>query len=244
LLRHRDASAEQAAVARTDSRVARNAPAPPTPGKPASAAAAANQPLHLDDANNTDSVAAYMERLLARTRQPKTDGEVCWIPEPKPSPPVTVSIAAASNLSDGPQEMTDSQADRQLRSEQIPLPGPSHQQDKASVRADLDSLRNIANSAARSAIAKYTTKSTREKILFRSLLFTISFVLAAVLLTSTMWGSGDYVQIGWSAVAACGALGLDILLRSSLLLRKRAGQPTKPKRAPQVDEPETSKTSG
>ena len=122
------------------------------------------------------------------------------------------------------------------------MPGPSHQQDKATVRADLDSLRNIANSAARSAIAKYTSKSTREKILFRTLLLTISFVLAAVLLTSTMWGAGNYMGIGWSAVAACGALGIDILLRSSTLLRRRAEGAASSKRAAKIDEPETDKT--
>jgi hypothetical protein len=110
------------------------------------------------------------------------------------------------------------------------------------VRADLDSLRNIANSAARSAIAKYTSKSTREKILFRTLLLTIAFVLAAVLLTSSLWAGGKYVNIGWSAVAACGALGIDILLRTSALRVRRTDKPAQPKRPADGDDPETSST--
>ena len=80
-----------------------------------------------------------------------------------------------------PNRTTRAQLSAPVGSTHSPLPGPSHTQDKATVRADLDSLRNIANSAARSAIAKYTSKSTREKILFRTLLLTIAFVLAATL---------------------------------------------------------------
>ena len=103
-----------------------------------------------------------------------------------------------------------------------PLPGPSHTQDKATVRADLDSLRNIANSAARSAIAKYTSKSTRKKILFRTLLLTIAFVLAATLMSSSLWAHGRYVYIGWLAVASCAALGIDIFLRTTFLRARKS----------------------
>jgi uncharacterized membrane protein YcjF (UPF0283 family) len=102
------------------------------------------------------------------------------------------------------------------------LPGPSHTQDKATVRADLDSLRHIANSAARSAIAKYASKSTREKFLFRALLFTIAIVLAAVLLTSAAWGSGDYVMLGICALAASAALGADVLMRAKALRTRQS----------------------
>ena len=56
----------------------------------------------------------------------------------------------------------------------------------------------------------------REKLLFRTLLLTISFVVAAVLLTSSLSGApATTANIGWAAVAACGALGIDILLRTS-----------------------------
>jgi hypothetical protein len=102
-------------------------------------------------------------------------------------------------------------------------------------------LRNIANSAARSAIAKYTTKSTREKMLFRTLLLTITFIVAAVLLISPQLGIGNHRNIGWIAVAACGALGIDILFRTSKRLRRPEGTaPTKRNAAP--GEPETPKT--
>ncbi len=177
-----------------------------------------------------------MQRLLARNRQTKTDGEICWLPgqqeTPEPSPKVAGETEGVVVLRPDPQPESDS----------TPLPGPSHRQDRATVRADLDSLRNIANSAARSAIAKYTTKSTREKILFRTLLLTISFVLATVLLTSTFWGGGNYLNIGWSALAACGALGIDILLRASALRARRAETAGPVKRPVDEGEPATGKT--
>jgi hypothetical protein len=100
----------------------------------------------------------------------------------------------------------------------LPLPEPSHRQDKASVRADLDSLRNVANTAARTAIAKYSSRATREKLLYRSLLATLSVLVAVVLLTSVFWGDGSYMNVGWLAAAASAALGFDVL-RSSGKLR-------------------------
>jgi hypothetical protein len=192
---------------------------------------------HLEDASDKDSIAAYMERLLARNRQSKTDGEICWLPDEKDSSktPSNDDVPAApveSFVADAPEVVPG----------QVPLPGPSHTQDKATVRADLDSLRNIANSAARSAIAKYTTKSTREKILFRTLLLTITFLVAAVLLMSPQLGIGNHRNIGWIAVAACGALGIDILFRTSKRFRRSEG-PAPTKRSAEPGEPETPKTS-
>lgn len=192
--------------------------------------------MHSEDTTDKDSIAAYMERLLARNRQSKTDGDVCWLPEAESG----ATSTSKSNAAEAPAETTPE--DVSLPSPaQVPLPGPSHTQDKATVRADLDSLRNIANSAARSAIAKYTTKSTREKILFRTLLLTITFIVAAVLLISPQLGIGNHRNVGWIAVAACGALGIDILFRTSRRFR-RSERPAPTKRSAEPGETETPKT--
>jgi uncharacterized membrane protein YcjF (UPF0283 family) len=178
-----------------------------------------------------------MERLMARNRKTTTQGEVCWLPEkqepaaaePKPTIELPQTLTAASN---GLPE-----------SARAALPGPSHTQDKATVRADLDSLRNIANSAARSAIAKYTSKSTREKLLFRALMFTIAIVLAAVLLTSGLWGNGNYVTLGLCALAASLALGLDILMQTKALRTQHSQRVASAKRVGNVVESGTGKSS-
>jgi hypothetical protein len=122
------------------------------------------------------------------------------------------------------------------------LPGPSHTQDKATVRADLDSLRNIANSAARSAIAQYTTKSTREKLFFRGLLLTLSLVAAVVLLTSSIWGDGGYLGIGWCALVASGALCADIVLRAKAMRLNRPRPAVTAKRSSEGNPVESDKS--
>ena len=68
---------------------------------------------------------------------------------------------------------------------------------------------------------QYTTKSTREKLFFRGLLLTLSLVAAVVLLTSSIWGDGGYLGIGWCALVASGALCADIVLRAKKMRSNR-----------------------
>lgn len=210
-------------------------PGQQTPTAAAPPVAPANRPAvpaaashgHVDDATDSDSVAAYMQRLMARNRQ-GNEGEARWTASEKPKPAITAPVAAPEE----PLEAAPAPQFVETPSPTIvptPLPGPSHTQDKATVRADLDSLRNIANSAARSAIAQYTTKSTREKLFFRGLLLTLSLVAAVVLLTSSIWGDGGYLAIGWCALVTSGALCADILLRAKAMRsdRRRPAAPAK-----------------
>jgi hypothetical protein len=152
-------------------------------------------PVHLDDGTNPDFLAAYMGRILARARRPKSEGDLPWLPSSTlvESDQPAVVPADARDPSNVPG--TESQSSPALPA---PLPEPSHRQDKDSVRAELDGLRHIANTAARSAIATYASKASREKMLFRTLFLTSSLVLAVVLLTSARWGSTDYsAWDGW-----------------------------------------------
>jgi hypothetical protein len=171
-------------------------------------------PGHPDDATNRDFLAAYMERLLARSRRPKSDGDVCRLPSSKlvGSDQPAAALADARNPSNVPE--TESQSSPTLPAS---LPEPSHRQDKDSVRAELDSLRHIANTAARSAIATHASKASREKM--RS--FTLSLVLAEVLLTSAAWGSTDCSRMGWLALAASGALAVELIVNSVRFRRRR-----------------------
>jgi hypothetical protein len=127
----------------------------------------------------------------------------------------------------------------------LPLPEPSHRQDKASVRADLDSLRNVANTAARTAIARYSSRATREKVLYRGLLATLSVLVTAVLLSSVFWGDGSYLNAGWLAAAASIALGFDVLRTSGKLrsLRSKRKQVHAAVKSAPVQSPPESKPS-
>ena len=61
------------------------------------------------------------------------------------------------------------------------------------------------------------------------LLLTLSVLSAAVLLTLSICGMGDYMSIGWCALVASGALGADILLKAKSMRpsRTRAAAPVK-----------------
>jgi hypothetical protein len=169
-------------------------------------------PVHLDVvAINHDFLAAYMEGLLARSRRPESEGDLCWLPSSKLVKSGQPAVAPADARDPSNIPATESQSPPTLPG---PLPEPFHRQDKDSVRAELDSLRHIANAAARSAIATHASKASREKMLFCTLFLTSSLVLAVVLLTSARWGSTDYSRMGWLALAASGALAVELIVHS------------------------------
>jgi hypothetical protein len=106
----------------------------------------------------------------------------------------------------------------------------------------LDSLRNVANTAARTAIAKYSSRASREKVLYRGLLATLSLLVTAVLLSSVFWSDGSYLNVGWLAAAASVALGLDVLRASGKLrsLRSEPKQVLAPTKAAPTQSPSAS----
>ncbi len=182
-----ESAASHAPVA---SRTSQSQPAAASSGSPATPAA--------HHGHESESVEAYMQKLLARSRRSAT-----------PDAPWTAAAPQTTTLEPRAAEPTPA-APQLATPAQLPLPEPSHRQDKASVRADLDSLRNVANSAARSAIATYSSRAVREKLLYRSLLATLSLLITVVLLSSSLWGDGSYMAMGWLAAAASLALGVDL----------------------------------
>jgi hypothetical protein len=210
----------------TDRRSAGPQPPAPTRNNPAELThAAASQPpvtsANHDENTHNDSIAAYMEGLLARSRKPKTDGDVCWLPAQSKAP-------AATSKSESPRAEDATSTDRAAEEPARPPRAsgnwdePSHKHDRVAARADLDNLRSVANTAARSAIANYTSRATREKLMFRAMLLTIGLILGAVLVTSAIWEKGSYVVPGWIALAACAVLGLEMLVRWGLRSVRRS----------------------
>jgi hypothetical protein len=156
-----------------------------------------------------------MQQLLARSRR-SANADAPWTAAPTRGTGVDPRAGerdGSANL-EGTAESIGGEPGTPVPVVPLPLPEPSHRQDKASARADLDSLRNVANTAARSAIAKYSSRASREKLLYRSLLTTLSVLVTVALLTSGFWGDGSYVTFGWLAAAASTALGIDVLRAS------------------------------
>ena len=100
-------------------------------------------------------------------------------------------------------------------------PQPRHQQNKEAARADLNSLREVANLSARSAIATHTGKQLRGKALIKCILSAVAFGVGAVLLTGNIWGSRSYTAYGFAALAIGGIMGLDLLLATLGFVRTK-----------------------
>ena len=169
-----------------------------------------------DDNSDPDSIATYMEKLLARSRKNVESLPV----QPTPStPPINVPPAnePATPL-DGSVNLS---ADAAPPAPMPPLPElsapPSHEQDKTAARADLNTLRQLANLSARTEIATHASKELHGKMLVKSLLAVTSFTVAGVLLTGEVWGSVSYYATGWAA-AIVGIMVAAELARSTLLI--------------------------
>ena len=151
------------------------------------------------DADDPNSIAAYMRRLLARSQ------EVFDLQEDE---------FALDEI-----DFDDITAGSLLLQPAGPLPDsqPRHPQDVSTVRANLDSLRELANLSARTVVARHTWRKLRGTIVVKGTLLAVALAVAAVLFTSDLWGSGSYATFGWSAGFVAAILAVEVL-RSAMLI--------------------------
>ncbi|MFO1019114.1 MAG: hypothetical protein U0903_00215 [Planctomycetales bacterium] len=127
---------------------------------------------HSDD-DDPNSISNYMERLLARMRNGNPSSE------PHSSRPVSAPTTAATRPASKPVPQAPAEEPLPMLQE---LPPPKKAVNREEVRSGLNSLREIANYSAKSALASYGWKQTRGKFLVTSLLTVGSFIAAAYLL--------------------------------------------------------------
>lgn len=192
---------------------------------------AAGQPSDvycLEDADDRDSMSAYMERLLARVRS-GSDQLSHGAPSRRATPnPETLPFVAANQQvlksashASARQETGGEQATVAGRKDSArSLPLPRSVLDKDAVRAHLHSLREVANLSARSAISRHASRKMRGVLFFRSALTLAIFAIAALLLSSEWWAPRSLVAYGWGA----SSVGVVALLEWLRLLygRRRA----------------------
>ncbi|WP_437225628.1 FHA domain-containing protein [Planctomicrobium sp. SH661] len=165
---------------------------------------------HSDDGEV--SVEAYMERLLARTRQPHQQSQPeskPVAPAPAPRPVIEAPVKAAT--------------------EPVPVEEPVKkvrkldEGAKKSMRANLHSFREVANQSARIAVAK--SKHTQKSSLLRNMIILNSFgwATAAALLTSSIW-LGKSLQFEGTTVAAVSAILSGLCLFRYKEIRKLRGK--------------------
>ena len=155
-----------------------------------------------------DSIAAYMERLLARNRMGSFSDESAASPSaPKPAVVAAASVANQPVETDTASVSSDTEPAAVATTPTIPLPLPEPRQrvDKDEVRAALQSFRKVANQSARSAIAKHSSKALRGEVSTQGVLAGLAGIAAGAYLLPPLWGgtmqplpgAGCLIAAGW-----------------------------------------------
>lgn len=143
----------------------------------------------LDDED--DSVAAYMQRLLQRTRKGGDAGvDSRYVAESKSKTPPSTANTSDERLAG--HESNLAEAGDVAHSELATKPP----QDKDAIRAGMASMRELANQTARSAIARHSAKKLRGMLAAKVVLTALSLGMAGVLLTAPLWAGTSYLTIG------------------------------------------------
>ena len=158
-----------------------------------------------------DSIAAYMQRLLARNRMsdsstptaPPIETITATTTVATRSPSLYSEDPATENLGATTNEVTES-------SVSLPVPEPRQRVDKDEVRAALQSFREVANLSARSAIAQHSTKTLRGEVTVQAVLAGLAGVAAAAYWMPPLWGGSLQLLPGAGCLIAAGWMGWQI----------------------------------
>jgi hypothetical protein len=171
------------------------------------------------DDEHRDSVAQYMEQLLARTRKGGVVPAEPWQPPKRDSKP-SVSSTASHAAKAAAAEPTPAPVVEEPAKPLVPLEelGPSHRQDRDAVRANLASMREVANLSARTAIAKHTWRKNRSMLAVKLTLSIASFAFAFIIGVAGVFGTTSY---RWHAFGSflVGCVMTAELVRTILRLR-------------------------
>ena len=161
------------------------------------------------DAAEPDSVAAYMENLLARMRQAQPGGDPSrrTPAPPKPAPPKAAANPAAPQPGPKPATPPPSAAvPRPVEHSPSPAcdepPRPVRRKvDKEELRRSMDHLRSIANTSARTAVAESSWRKLRGRLTLDVIFAVVLLAVALVLFSTDVYGRMLHLSAG-------GAVGL------------------------------------
>ncbi|MDZ4687732.1 MAG: hypothetical protein SH850_21890 [Planctomycetaceae bacterium] len=178
--------------------LAESSEAPPEPAiaqseEIAAASAAESEP---DLSEEDDSVAAHMDRLLARTR--KRTGT----PEPEPEPSLADDV-----ISDADASPTIAKA---VVSPSEPVPARP-KIDRHATRAEMQSFREVANLSARTALATHSLKTTKTEIAIQVSLFVASSVGAIAFFSAPLRGAEIQLWPGLGCAITAAWMGHRVL---------------------------------
>ncbi|MCA9029782.1 MAG: hypothetical protein KDA66_03175 [Planctomycetaceae bacterium] len=172
-----------------------------------------------------DSVAAYMERLLARSRATEVDeheldeettsdeselesDSASSVDEPL-TPLNEINIEPSSESGGNNRTLADSddtENDLDGNEENLSSRRATTEEERDAIRANLHSFRELANYSARSAVAKSQTARLRTSLKSTSYIVAASWIATGMLATSKLWMGST--QLTTTLVALAASLGL------------------------------------
>lgn len=161
----------------------------------------------VNDIDDSDSVAAYMQQLFARNR--RTGGDA--VPEPTltaktrapaPEPERPRSRAVESIVVEAPSSEALQQAKANLEdpATPAPVPEPLHKPDRDAIRASIHSLRQVANLNARTALATHSGKQMKTTLQLKAAMAGVAIVLAVVMLVPGLLGTLNLKTPAWALI--------------------------------------------
>ena len=165
--------------------------------------------------DNLDPVAAYMEQLLARTRKGKSEVPPAPVkkavePPPVVAPVVPVKVEKIAEPEPEPEPEEVQRATRKLDAAE-----------KEAMRANMDSFRTIANSQARSDVARSELRRLKVNVKVKRVFVGVSAVIFLVLLSTVFWADRHYFLEILAALISTAFLSIDFV-RTEKRLRELA----------------------
>jgi hypothetical protein len=149
-----------------------------------------------EPAAEEDSIASYMERLLARNRNPGKGSPPAGDLKPTPSDsPVSRPVPVLQAT------VVPSAESSTAGVEQEPVARPRRAVDREQLRAGHRVFREVANISARSAVARSLWKRSRTELSIRAMITAFAFVFSILVFTQVIGGSGLFSLGGWTSLA-------------------------------------------
>ena len=168
------------------------------------------EPCVADNADDPDSIAAYMEKLLERSRggKPGPPSSASAAHKPASSSAKPVSESKAQNVH-GSTLLTSSLLNSQVTPANLSIEeklealkkAPTHAQDKDAVRDALNSFRDVANYSARMAIARHSMKHQRTDLWLKGVLTGACVILTIIVFADSIWGINRLGIMKWATLA-------------------------------------------
>ncbi|WP_339736253.1 hypothetical protein, partial [uncultured Gimesia sp.] len=161
--------------------------------------------------DDSDSIAAYMEKLLERSRGEKSGANgTSASAQPKTShSSTTVNPKSSSQTETNSSLVTDSLPGDQSTSASMSMEekletlkkAPTHSQDKDAVRDAMNSFRDVANYSARMAIARHSLKHQKTDLVFKGVLMGVCVLTTIIIFAEWFWGANSLGIFKWAALA-------------------------------------------